>query len=230
MEQELMAIKNYYAILGVARDETPSGIRAAYRDAVRRTHPDYAGSQSAPAFEAVVEAHSVLSDPNRRRDYNERLRREERDRKEPGLLHPFARGWAPRSIFADRDAVHPSFEALAERLRRNFTGRHVPRAERPEELSIEVILTPEEAVRGGILSIGIPVHEICGVCEGTGRNWLFSCPKCGGEGRVSRLQPLPVPIPPELRLGVVPEVSLEALGISNLFVKLRMRVSKESLY
>jgi hypothetical protein len=47
---------------------------------------------------------------------------------------------------------------------------------------------------------------------------------------VSRLQPLSVPIPPELRLGVVPEVSLEALGISNLFVKLRMRVSKESLY
>jgi molecular chaperone DnaJ len=122
-----MAIKNYYAILGVTRDETPSGIRAAYRDAVRRTHPDYAGPQSASAFEAVVEAHSILSDPNRRRDYNERLRREERDRTEPGLLHPFVPAGAPRSIFADVHAVHPSFEALAERLRRNFMARHVPR-------------------------------------------------------------------------------------------------------
>jgi molecular chaperone DnaJ len=225
-----MAIKNYYAILGVTRDETPSGIRAAYRDAARRTHPDYAGPQSTPAFEAVVEAHSVLSDPNRRRDYNERLRREERDRTEPGFLHPFATNWVPRSIFADVHAVHPSFEALAERLQRNFTERHVPKAERLERLSVEVILTPEEAVRGGILSIGIPVHEICGVCEGTGRDWLFSCPKCGGEGRVSRLQSLPVAIPSSLRLGIVPEVSLQALGINNLFVQLRMRVSKEPLH
>jgi molecular chaperone DnaJ len=224
-----MASKNYYAILGVTQDETPSGIRAAYRDAVRRTHPDYAGPQSAPAFEAVVEAHSILSDPNRRRDYNERLRLEERDRTEPGLLHPFASDWLPRSIFADRDAVQPSFEALAERLRRNFTGRRVPKAERPERLSVEVILTPEEAVRGGTLSIGIPVSEVCGACGGTGREWLFPCRDCGGEGRVSRLQSLPVPIPSSLRLGIVPEVSVGALGINNLFVQLRIRISKEPL-
>ena len=57
-----MPLKSHYAILGVARDETPAGIRAAYREAVRRTHPDYAGPQSAPAFEEIVEAHSVLSD------------------------------------------------------------------------------------------------------------------------------------------------------------------------
>ncbi len=69
-----MAMKNYYAILGVSRDETLSGIRAAYRDAVRRTHPDHAGAESTPAFQAVVEAHSVLSDPDRRREYNESLR------------------------------------------------------------------------------------------------------------------------------------------------------------
>jgi molecular chaperone DnaJ len=225
-----MAIKNYYAILGVTRNETPSGIRAAYRDAVRRTHPDYAGPQSAPAFEAVVEAHSILSDPNRRRDYNERLRLEERDRTEPEFLHPFASDWAPRSIFADVHAVHASFEALAERLRRNFTGRNVPKAERLERLSIEVILTPEEAVRGGTLSIGIPVSEICGACGGTGREWLFPCGECGGEGRVSRLQLLPVPIPSSLRLGIVPEVSLEALGINNLLLQLRIRVSNESLH
>lgn len=93
-----------------------------------------------------------------------------------------------------------------------------------------MILTPEEAMRGGVLSIGIPVSEVCGLCRGTGRDWLFSCPECGGEGRVSRLQSLPVPIPSSLRLGIVPEVSLEALGINNLFVQLRIRVSNESLH
>src|SRR5581483_11289215 len=170
-----MAIKNYYAILGVSQNETPSAIRAAYRDAVRRTHPDHAGPQATPAFQEIVEAHSVLSDPDRRREYNQTLSRYEGDRGRPGLLHPFPGESEPRSIFADAHAVHPSFEALADRLLRNFTGLDIPKAERPERLSVEVILTPEEAARGGFLSIGIPVDEVCRFCGGTGNDWLFPC-------------------------------------------------------
>jgi DnaJ-class molecular chaperone len=70
-----MATKDYYAILGVSPSETPEGIRAAYRRAVQRTHPDHAGPEGAAAFQEVVEAHSVLSDPERRRAYDESLRR-----------------------------------------------------------------------------------------------------------------------------------------------------------
>ncbi len=70
-----MASKDYYAILGVSPSETPEGIRAAYRRAVRRTHPDHAGPEGAAAFQEVVEAHAVLSDPERRRAYDESLRR-----------------------------------------------------------------------------------------------------------------------------------------------------------
>jgi molecular chaperone DnaJ len=222
-----MPLKSHYAILGVARDETPAGIRAAYREAVRRTHPDYAGPQSAPAFEEIVEAHSVLSDPDRRRDYDEKLCREERDRREPGLPHPFARDGDPRSMFTDRDAAPPFFEASAEWPRRYFTGGNGLQAERSQRLSVEVVLTPAEAVCGGILSIGIPVHEICGVCGGTGREWLFSCSNCRGRGRLSRMHPLPVSIPPSLRLGVTFEALLEAMGSNNLLVKLRIRVSEQ---
>ena len=220
-----MAIKNYYAVLGVSRNETPSGIRAAYRDAVRRTHPDHAGEQGAADFQEVVEAHNVLSDPRRRQQYDYDVAFYQRDRARPGLLHSFATGSAPESIFADLQAVHPSFEALAERLLRNFTGRGVPKAEKPEGLSIEVILTPEEAATGGVLSIGIPVHGPCHACGGSGRNWLYLCAHCGGDGMLSRMQPIEVPIPPSLRLGLTPEVSLEPFGINNLFLRLRLRVS-----
>jgi len=225
-----MAIKNYYAVLGVSPHETPSGIRAAYRDAVRRTHPDYAGPQSTPAFQEIVEAHAVLSDRSRRREYNETLSLYKRDQSRLGMLHRFATDWEPQSIFADTHSVHPSFEALRERLLRNFTGRGVPKAERPEQLSIEVILTPEEAVSGGVLSIGIPVHEVCRACGGIGKNWLYPCVHCEGEGIVSRMQPLQVDIPRSLSLGLTPEVSLEMLGINNLFLKLRMRVSNEQMH
>jgi len=224
-----MAIKNYYAILGVSRNETP-GIRAAYRDAVRRTHPDHAGPQGTGTFQEIVEAHSVLSDPNRRREYNETLSFYERDRSQPGMLHDFAISTDPQSIFADKHTVHLSFDALADRLLHNFTGRAVPKAERPEGLSVEVILTPEEAGRGGILSIGILVHEVCGACGGTGNYWLFPCRYCGGEGTVSTMKPVQVRVPQALSLCAVPEVSLETLGINNLFLRLRIRVSNEQSY
>ena len=57
-----------YAVLGVARDAEQAAIHAAYRDGVRRTHPDAGGS--AAAFEAVQEAYELLRDPARRRAWD----------------------------------------------------------------------------------------------------------------------------------------------------------------
>ncbi len=222
-----MAIKNYYAILGVTRDETPSGIRAAYRDAVRRTHPDHAGPEAAPAFQDVMEAHSILSDPDRRREYNETLRLHERDRAERGMRRSFAPDWEPLSIFADPHSVHPSFETLAERLLRNFTGRGVPKAEGSEALTVEVILTAEEAAQGGVLWIGVPVHQLCSACRGSGEDWLFPCLSCRGNGTVSRIRPVQIRIPRSISQGLMPETSLHTLGIDNLFLKVRIRLANQ---
>jgi curved DNA-binding protein CbpA len=57
-----------YAVLGVAHGADDAEIHAAYRDAVRRTHPDAGGS--AAAFEAVQEAYEALRDPARRRAWD----------------------------------------------------------------------------------------------------------------------------------------------------------------
>ncbi len=57
-----------YAVLGVPRGADEAQIHAAYRDAVRRTHPDAGGS--AAAFEAVQNAYEVLRDPARRRAWD----------------------------------------------------------------------------------------------------------------------------------------------------------------
>jgi DnaJ-class molecular chaperone len=65
--------KNYYLILGVARSESPAGIRAGYRDLVRTLHPDVAGPQSTGAFRDVTEAYEVLADPQARRRHDTEL-------------------------------------------------------------------------------------------------------------------------------------------------------------
>lgn len=69
--------RTYYMILGVPRTESPGGIRSAYRDLARKLHPDVAGEQATQAFQEITEAYDVLSDPERRRAYNDQLRRAE---------------------------------------------------------------------------------------------------------------------------------------------------------
>ena len=74
----------------------------------------------------------------------------------------------PVSLLAEPQAVRPSFEALVERLVRNLTRVGIPKAERPEGLTVEVILTPEEAVRGVAVPIGVPGLHRCGLAEALG--------------------------------------------------------------
>jgi DnaJ-class molecular chaperone len=121
-------------------------------------------------------------------------------------------------------------ETLPERLLRNFAGFGVPKPEAPNAMSVDVILTPEEAARGGTLSIDVPLSDECGVCAGTGSDWLFPCMYCGGGGTVSRMQHVQVPIPQSIRLGITREVTLEGRGINNVLLKLRIRVSSEQFY
>lgn len=65
-------MKNYYEILGVARDATQEEIKKAYRALAKKYHPDSApgDSKEKERFQQIQEAYSVLSDPEKRKTYN----------------------------------------------------------------------------------------------------------------------------------------------------------------
>lgn len=219
-----MVGKDYYLILGVARSESPAGIRARYRDLVRTLHPDVAGTGSTAAFRAVTEAYEVLADPVARRRHNRELAGEERSSL-AAVATPVA-PWraAPVSLLTERTAVRPSFGALVDRVVRNFTGLGVPKAERPEGLTVEVLLTPDEALRGVEVPLGVPGIDRCIECGGTGRAWLFPCAFCGGEGAIATERVIWIPIPAGVRSGSVIEGPLNELGIHNLYLRLYVRI------
>jgi molecular chaperone DnaJ len=220
-----MAGKDYYLVLGVARSESPTGIRARYRDLVRTLHPDVAGAQSTGVFREVTEAYEVLADPVARRRYNRELAARERRRPIGSVATPVApRRAAPVSLLAEPWAVRPSFDGLVDRLVRNFTGVEVPKAERSEGLTVEVILTPAEALRGVEVPLGVPVVHRCVECRGTGRVWLDWCASCEGEGAIATDRVIQIPIPAGVRSGSVIEGSLDGLGIHNLYVRLYVRI------
>lgn len=76
-------MKDYYFILGVARDDPPERIRDAYRELAKRFHPDVAGAQHAATFREIAEAYDTLSDAERRRGYDRALGRPPADASEP---------------------------------------------------------------------------------------------------------------------------------------------------
>jgi molecular chaperone DnaJ len=227
-----MATKDYYLILGVSRQESPSGIREAFRSLAKRYHPDYVGSPGTRLFQDIVEAYQVLSDPEKRRLYNQGLRHAEGQREvasEPIVAGQWSQPESlvpePMSVLRGFQTIHPSTEALFERFQRNFTGFGIPKGERLEALSIEVILSPQEALYGGVVPIGVPVFYLCPVCGGSGRDWFFPCTSCHQQGMVEEEEIVRVRIPPLVRDGTVVEVPIRGLGIHNFYLRLYIRVA-----
>lgn len=112
----------------------------------KAVHPDHAGPGGTAAFQDLTEAYEVLSDAVRRRHYDEQLRlaEEQPGAPVPVLRRPFQpEPFIPRanSLFRSRGDIRPSFEELFDRMVRNFTGAGAPKAERPEALNVEVVLS-----------------------------------------------------------------------------------------
>ena len=140
-----MATKDYYLTLGVARTASSSDVRAAFRKLAKRYHPDHKGSEGTEAFQNnIVEAYEVLSDLQRRNVYNYELFQAEGygEFSSEAIGTPY--GAAPESLIPEPVSfvygfrtIHPSFEPLFQRFRRNFTGFGAPKAEQAESLTLE---------------------------------------------------------------------------------------------
>jgi molecular chaperone DnaJ len=227
-----MARKDYYLILGVSRRESPRGIQDAFRELAKRYHPDLAGPGGAPRFQDVREAYEVLSDPEKRKSYNHELDREDigiPPGPEPIFTRPGSRAEPlvpkPMSVLRDFATIRPSFEPLFERFVRNFTGLRIPKGEGLEDLNVEVILSADEAARGVTVPLSIPVFHACLQCGGSGRDWLFLCVECNGQGMIDEEKLVRVAIPPMVRDRTVIEVPIQGLGIHNFYLRLHVRVS-----
>jgi DnaJ-class molecular chaperone len=218
-----MVPKDYYLILGVSRSESPSGIRARYRDLVRTLHPDVAGAHSTSAFQEIAEAYEILADPAARRRHNAELaRREGRPSFEP--IEPLAERRRERTSPRAKSQAGWPFGSLVERRSWTFTRSGRSTAERLEGLTLEVILTPEEAARGVAVPIGVPGLHRCPDCGGTGHVWRFPCWSCGDQGVIATERIVRITIPPLIRSGLVIEGPLHALGIDNLYLRLHVRI------
>lgn len=226
-----MEKKNFYIILGVPRTETEDGIRKAFRKLAKTFHPDRVGPDGTRNFQDIVEAYSVLSNPQKRSEYNESLRPAKenlkievrpmrgQERGEPEPLIP-----EPMLVLRDFQTTNRSLDEMFDRLVKNFTGIGIPKGEGIQELNIEVILSPDEARKGGTVPIGVPVFYPCHHCGGSGHDWLFPCIYCQEQGVIEDEEVVKVKMPPLVKDGTIFELPLQGLGIHNFQLRVHIRI------
>jgi DnaJ-class molecular chaperone len=129
------------------------------------------------------------------------------------------------SLLHGFETIRPSFAPLFDRFLRNFTGEGIPKGERLEDLNVEVILSPEEAVTGVTVPVGVPVFYTCPDCSGAGHTWLFSCVACNAEGTIESEETVNIRIPPMVRDRAVIKVPIHGLGIHNFYLRLHIRIA-----
>lgn len=182
--------RDYYEILGIQKGATADEVKQAYRGLALKFHPDRVPAERKKAaeeqFKEVSEAYAVLSDPQKRAQYDQFGHAGIDSRYSAEDLF---RGADFSSIFGQGGGS--LFEELLGGLGVDLFGgggrarRSGPR--RGSDLEYRLDITFEEAFRGVSRDVTIPREESCGECHGDGAasgTKPVTCPECKGRGQV----------------------------------------------
>lgn len=161
--------RDYYEILNVPRDASLEDIKAAYRRLAREYHPDVRKDdpRAEERFKEINEAYQVLSDPERRAEYDRAAR--------SGVSAP-----GPADFASPFDDLFQAFFGTPRR-------RPEPGPQRGSDLRYDLEVSLEEAARGAERQVELSRLETCPSCFGTGAErggGLEKCPSCGGAGQL----------------------------------------------
>lgn len=174
--------RDYYEVLGVDKNADDATIKKAYRQLAKKYHPDMnPGDKEAEVkFKEASEAYAVLSDPDKRRQY---------DQFGHAAFEGGAGGAGGYGGFDFNGAdMGDIFGDIFGDLFGGGRGRRANNGPmQGANLRTQVRVTFEEAVFGCDKEIELTLKEECSSCHGTGAKPGTSpvtCPKCGGKGQV----------------------------------------------
>jgi molecular chaperone DnaJ len=179
--------RDYYEVLGVQRTASKDEIKDAYRKLAMQYHPDRNKAPDAEErFKEISEAYAVLSDDEKRQQYDM-------------LGHAgFDQRYTREDIFrgADFDSIFRDLGfdfGFGDLFSIFFGGRgfgeqeYGERQVRGRDLAYELEITLEDAAKGAEREIDVPRTEVCDVCRGSGAapgTTPRECSKCKGTGRI----------------------------------------------
>lgn len=180
-----MANKNYYEILGVSKTATSDEIKSAYRKLAKQYHPDFHPGDKAAAekFKEINEANAVLSDDQKRKQYDYEL-------DHPGMSgNPFGGGGGGFGGMGGFEDIINSMFGGGGGFGTHFGGE--PKRNRGADIEQTINLSFLDAIKGCSKEISYTRNEPCSACNGTGAKQGTSfkvCMCCGGSGKIKYQQ------------------------------------------
>lgn len=182
-----MATKDFYQVLGISDSASAADIKKAYRRLAKQYHPDANpdNPQAAERFKEISEAHATLSDPDKRKQYDNMRRL--------GAFDPAMRGAGGAGPRAGAPSPEDfEFNDLGSfglgDIFSSIFGKGRREEARGETLEAVVEVPFRVAALGGRVPVTLPVTEPCATCAGSGAApgaTLSSCPECKGRGFIA---------------------------------------------
>jgi len=177
-----MAKRDFYEILGLAKNSSDEEIKKAYRKLAMKHHPDRNPDSKGAEdkFKEAKEAYEMLSDPQKRDAY---------DRYGHAGVDPNMGGGGGGGGFAD--AFGDIFGDIFGQASGGRGGRGGPQVYRGADLRYNLEITLEQAAHGYDTTIRVPSWDSCDTCSGSGAKpgtAPITCTTCAGHGQVRMQQ------------------------------------------
>src|SRR3954466_7616820 len=243
--------KDYYESLGVSRTASEAEIKKAFRKLAREYHPDVAKNkkQAEEKFKEINEAYEVLSDPAKRKKYDELGANwnSGADSRPPPGWESFTGGrtYTSRGNRGEEFDFQFGGTGFSDFFEQLFGSRGGPRgagtafgrsggvgtedmAEKGRDIEGDIMVTMEEATRGSVRAVSVRRPVPCEHCGGTGQRARHVCNVCGGSGQTEKAESYQVKIPAgvtegqRLRIAGRGEVGTGGGGAGDLYLRVRL--------
>lgn len=176
--------RDYYEVLGVSKDASAEELKRAYKKLAIKYHPDKnpGDKEAEEKFKEAAEAYDVLSDANKRSQYDRF-----------GHEMPGAGGFGGGQGFSSFEDIFSQFGDIFGGFgfggSSSGRGRSTRKAGPPrgQDLQIKVALSYKEILEGVTKKVRIKRYAPCTYCNGKGGNDVTTCSTCNGTGRVRRV-------------------------------------------
>jgi molecular chaperone DnaJ len=183
-------VPDLYEVLGVSKSASQDEIKKAYRKLARQYHPDRnpGDSEAEERFKEVQGAYDVLSDPKKRKEYDQLG-----SRIFSGAGGPRGGNFQWSGNIGDLGDLSDLFGDIFGGARSSSPRGRAQRGEKGRDVEVQVNLSFEDSLKGLTTKIPVELETACSACKGSGAEPGTSpkiCPECRGRGVVSESQGL----------------------------------------